>query len=193
MPRQKTFNEKEVLKNATDLFWKNGFHQTSIQDLVDKLAVNRASLYDTYKDKEGLFNQCFCLYRDLVIQSIDDIFSNEKTIKDGFNSLFNFVIQTITNQEKKGCLISNTYSELLPTPNPDTITLLDDTRKLWVEALKSKLNQAKKQKEINKNINISKTSEAMYSSIVGISILAKTNVEKKTLKNAIDFYLDIFN
>ena len=193
MPRQKTFNEKEVLKSATDLFWQNGFHQTSIQDLVDKLAVNRASLYDTYKDKEGLFNQCFCLYRDLVIQSIDDIFSNEKTIKDGFNSLFDFVIQTITNEEKKGCLISNTYSELLPTKNPDIITLLDEARQLWIEALKSKLNQAKKQKEINKNINISKTSEAMYSSIVGISILAKTNIEKKTLKNSIDFYLDIFN
>ena len=193
MPRQKTFNEKEVLKSATDLFWQNGFHQTSIQDLVDKLAVNRASLYDTYKDKEGLFNQCFCLYRDLVIQSIDDIFSNEKTIKDGFNSLFDFVIQTITNEEKKGCLISNTYSELLPTKNPDIITLLDEARQLWIEALKSKLNQAKKQKEINKNINISKTSEAIYSSIVGISILAKTNIEKKTLKNSIDFYLDIFN
>ena len=63
MPRTKQFDEKEVLKNAMELFWEKGFHATSIQDLVSHLGINRASLYDTYGGKDELFNTAFETYR----------------------------------------------------------------------------------------------------------------------------------
>ena len=59
MPRNKTFNETDVVKDAMLLFWEKGFHQTSVKDLVQDIGINRASLYDTYHDKEGLFKKCF--------------------------------------------------------------------------------------------------------------------------------------
>ncbi len=49
MPRVKLFDESEVLNKATNLFWKKGYHATSIQDLVNHLGINRGSLYDTYR------------------------------------------------------------------------------------------------------------------------------------------------
>ena len=57
MPRVKLFDEKDVLNKATDLFWKQGFAATSVQDLVSHLGINRASLYDTFGDKEKLFKK----------------------------------------------------------------------------------------------------------------------------------------
>jgi TetR/AcrR family transcriptional repressor of nem operon len=54
MPRVKLFDENEVLNKAMNLFWKQGYSATSIQDLVSHLGINRASLYDTYGDKEKL-------------------------------------------------------------------------------------------------------------------------------------------
>lgn len=54
MPRVKKFDEKEVLEKAMELFWIQGYHATSIQDLVDHLGINRASLYDTYGER----NRC---------------------------------------------------------------------------------------------------------------------------------------
>ena len=59
MARKKQFEEHEILTKATDLFWKQGFHATSIQDLVNHLKINRASLYDTFGGKEELFNKAF--------------------------------------------------------------------------------------------------------------------------------------
>ncbi|MEM6816141.1 MAG: helix-turn-helix domain-containing protein, partial [Bacteroidota bacterium] len=44
MPRVKLFDEYEVLDKAVNLFWRKGYYATSIQDLVDYLGVNRASL-----------------------------------------------------------------------------------------------------------------------------------------------------
>ena len=45
------------------LFWRYGFYQTSVEELVHYLGINRASLYDTYGDKEGLFTRCFETYK----------------------------------------------------------------------------------------------------------------------------------
>lgn len=62
MPRVKQFDEQEVLKKAMDLFWKQGYNATSIQDLVDYLGINRASLYDTFGGKKELFDKALDRY-----------------------------------------------------------------------------------------------------------------------------------
>ncbi|MCU0354669.1 MAG: TetR/AcrR family transcriptional regulator, partial [Cytophagales bacterium] len=33
------------------LFWCKGYNATSVQDLVENLGINRASMYDTFTDK----------------------------------------------------------------------------------------------------------------------------------------------
>ncbi len=53
--RPKNFNPEEALNKAMDLFWDRGFEATSIQDLVDNVGINRASMYDTFGDK-GAFS-----------------------------------------------------------------------------------------------------------------------------------------
>ena len=117
MSREKIFNEPEVLKDAMDLFWKNGFHKTSIQDLVNYLGVNRSTLYDEYTDKEGLFNQCFLLYRKGEVEIVSNIFKKAKNIKTGFQQLFNLIVSDLClNSNKRGCLISNTYTEFFKKP-----------------------------------------------------------------------------
>ena len=53
--RPKNFNPEEALNKAMDLFWDRGFEATSIQDLVDNVGINRASMYDTFGDKRAFF------------------------------------------------------------------------------------------------------------------------------------------
>jgi TetR/AcrR family transcriptional repressor of nem operon len=74
MPRVKLFDENEVLNKAMNLFWKQGYSATSIQDLVSHLGINRASLYDTYGDKEKLFFRAFEFYRKTNTEGITNFF-----------------------------------------------------------------------------------------------------------------------
>ena len=185
MPRQKTFNKQEVLQDAVELFWKKGFNQTSIQDLVDNLGVNRASLYDTYLDKEGLYTESFYLYREKTSQQISYIFSKEKTIKTGFKQFAKyFIFELLSN--KKGCLISNSYAELLPSKSKKIEKILDETRVIWLEIIQKLLKKANKQNELKKDINIIKHSYFIYSILLGTAILSKTNIETKKLKISLD-------
>ncbi len=50
------------MEKARDLFWEKGYHATSMQDLVEAMQLNRASIYDTYGDKHALYLQCLANY-----------------------------------------------------------------------------------------------------------------------------------
>lgn len=62
MGRYKAFEPEERLEKARDLFWEKGYNATSMQDLVDAMGLNRASIYDTYGDKHSLYIQCLSNY-----------------------------------------------------------------------------------------------------------------------------------
>ena len=40
-----------------NLFWKQGFHATSMQDIVQNVGLSRSSLYESFGSKQGLFDQ----------------------------------------------------------------------------------------------------------------------------------------
>ena len=64
MPRVKQFNEEQVLEKAMEVFWKKGYNGSSMQELVDGMGINRASIYDTFGSKEELFERAFEIYRE---------------------------------------------------------------------------------------------------------------------------------
>lgn len=52
-PRQ--FDEDAVLAELTALFWRQGYAQTSMADIVEASGVHKPSLYRTFGTKEELF------------------------------------------------------------------------------------------------------------------------------------------
>jgi len=186
MPRQKKFNKSDVVQDAMLLFWEKGFHQTSVQDLVQEIGINRASLYDTYHDKEGLFKESFMFYRDSIKSNIETIFDTHSSIKSGFNDLIKYIIFDLLGS-KNGCLISNSYSELLPSKNQDFEIELNDTRKMWKELIISLLEKAKRQNElIDSNLNLEFTADLIYINIVGVAMLSKTKIDCNKLQYSLE-------
>tara|TARA_B100001250_G_C19777434_1_gene780261 strand:- start:1122 stop:1709 length:588 start_codon:yes stop_codon:yes gene_type:complete len=195
MPRNKTFNQFEIVKDAVSLFWEHGFYKTSIQDLVKNLGINRASLYDTYGDKEGLFKRCLKTYRDDVMITVQETIESENTAKMGINALFRWFTESITNdKEKKGCFICNTYVELLPSDKKHEISqLLNETKKFWIKMLLDLLKKGVNNNEIKKEIDLETTAHSIYASMIGVTILSKTNTKIKTLEQTLNIHLQIFN
>jgi TetR/AcrR family transcriptional repressor of nem operon len=115
MPRVKLFNENDVLEKAMNLFWKKGYDATSIQDLVNHLGINRASLYDTFEGKKELFAKVFLLYRETNSNGLKQFLSSQDDIKLGFSKLFIQVIeQSKSDIHNKECFVVNTTIEFIP-------------------------------------------------------------------------------
>ena len=113
MPWEKQFNVGEILDKAMQAFWTRGYEAPSMQDLVDRTGVNRASLYATYGDKRALFLAALHRYDENMRKALIAELQTESSPRDAIRRLFEvFVEQAVTKKDRRGCFLTNTALEL---------------------------------------------------------------------------------
>ena len=131
MPRVKLFDEKKALEDAMNLFWTKGYSATSIQDIVDHLGINRASLYATFGGKETLFKSALDLYRDKNTKAIKEFLNSQDNVNTGLLKLFTLSIdESVADKDRKGCFVVNSTTELIPG-NPKIRKLLESNKRYF--------------------------------------------------------------
>jgi len=186
MPRVKLFDKTEVLNKATELFWKKGYHATSIQDLVSFLGINRGSLYDTFGGKKELFNQAFQIYRTTNSNSITDFFESEHEVKQGFRKLFEMGInESVADKDLKGCFVVNTTTELIPG-DQEMLTLIKENKKVFEGIFYAFLLKGQQNGEISTGKNIKTIASLFYTFYSGLKVVAKVETNPKELMNSVD-------
>ena len=112
MARHKDFDPDLALDNAMRLFWRQGYHATSIQDLVEATGINRASLYATFGGKEALFLAAVERYLAEInrvrIAKLQGNPSPRAAIQGYFDDLVEFAIG---DGRRLGCMLTNSAVE----------------------------------------------------------------------------------
>ena len=186
MPRVKLFDKNEVLNKAMELFWKNGYHATSIQDLVSFLGINRGSLYDTYGGKKELFDKAFLLYRTNNSNGVTAFFESKDEVKKGFRELFEMGInEAISDTDQKGCFVVNTTTELIPGEEKMLKTIREN-KKVFEGVFYSFLLKGQQNGEILKGKNIKNIASLFYTFYNGLKVVAKVETNPKELMKSVD-------
>jgi TetR/AcrR family transcriptional repressor of nem operon len=119
MARPREFDPDEALERATQLFWRRGYEATSIQDLVDALGINRASLYGTFGDKPHLFETVLDRYRDQVLAALVRALAPPAAGRAALRAYFSALIEAATQpRSPRGCLLLNTVTGCSTAPGP---------------------------------------------------------------------------
>jgi len=187
MPRVKLFNEDEVLQKAIELFWRKGFNDTSMQDLVDYLGINRGSLYDTFGGKKELFIKAFNNYKEINNKTMIAFLAHQELVVEGLFKFFELPIDAAVCKESKivrGCLAVNTTTELLPQ-DQDIHAILKQNKEELEEALYQHLQRGVANGEIAKDKDLKSIASLAYALLNGVLVIAKVNPDKKYLMNII--------
>lgn len=181
MPRPKEFNETEVLDRAIVVFWKKGYHNTSITDLTGYLGISKASLYHTYVDKRTLFDSAIERYKALNIENIKKLFECHTSVKKGLSELFDIAIkQNTDSKEENGCFVVNTTTELLP--DDDEIKKVLSENKVQMEKLfYDYLEKGVQNGEINQAFDIKSFSSLLFTQYNGLKVISKIDHHKLEL------------
>ncbi|MDH3293861.1 MAG: TetR/AcrR family transcriptional regulator, partial [Acidimicrobiia bacterium] len=109
MPRTKSFDVDEVLERAVDLFWVNGFAATSMEDLVQRLGINRGSLYGTFGSKEELYQRVLNRYLDRSVDWLQQLMSDrDRPLRQRVGDL---LMSSTVSENHRGCLMVNSAAE----------------------------------------------------------------------------------
>ena len=63
MVRPRSKSREALVDIAMKVFWKNGFSETSVEDLVAATGVGRGAIYSDFEGKDDLFLGCLSAYR----------------------------------------------------------------------------------------------------------------------------------
>src|SRR3989454_12499362 len=111
--RPKAFEHDVVLDRAMQAFWSRGYEATSIQHLVDRMGIQRGSLYDTFGDKRALFFAAIDRYDRVVtaklLAALDEPASGRDAIRRFFRAKVELALEP---RRPRGCLVTNSAAEL---------------------------------------------------------------------------------
>jgi len=114
--RPRHFDEETVLDDLTALFWRKGYSQTTVADLVETSGVHKPSLYRTFGTKDELFatilRRYFANQMDMIDELIEKAGPGIEGIHNFLDRLKSYAAQS-ANQA--GCLLVNSSSELCGT------------------------------------------------------------------------------
>jgi TetR/AcrR family transcriptional repressor of nem operon len=193
MPRVKLFDREEVLARAMELFWKKGFYSTSIQDLVDHLGVNRASLYDTFGGKDELFEQAFRLYQESNRRNMVNFLNSQKSVKKGLLNLFrNSILQSAGDPDLKGCFVVNTTTEMVPA-DQKMKELLTSNRIEFEKIFHDYLQKGVSSGEISKEKDLKAIASLVFTLYNGLKVVSKVNSNPNSLLKMIKAGLSVLD
>lgn len=193
MARQKEFEKEEVLEKAMDTFWHFGFEGTSMQNLVENMGISRSSLYDAFGDKRSLFEAAITHYEKTRMQAMVDCLQEKGASKSAIvNSFHSLIDQSISDEERRGCFITNTAIELCPH-DPGTAKKIATDMKIVEKAFYQALVNAQNKGEISIDKDLSSIAQYLTSSFQGIRVMAKVNQEPEFLKNIVKVTLSVLD
>lgn len=193
MARNREFDEKVVLRKAMELFWKQGYEKTSMQELVDYMGIHRRSIYDTFGDKRSLFLTSLTYYDMFVNERLTKIISDSITVKKAVEDIFNYVIQpSELNVYPTGCLLVNATVELslLDEDIKHIVTKMFKNTEVMFEKM---LEEGRKKGELKEEINPQITAQFLHNNLVGLRVMVKTNYSKEELESILDLILKVLD
>jgi AcrR family transcriptional regulator len=111
------FDRNEVINNAIQLFWKNGFSGSSIQQVTERTGLKPGSIYLAFGSKEGLFQNALDSYAQKSIKDIRQVLNNAEDVDAGICLLFEKLIEETMSSEYCSCFLIKTQLELAAEGN----------------------------------------------------------------------------
>lgn len=181
MPRVKEFDEAEVLDQALELFRARGFKHTSFSDLTAELGVSRQSLYDTYGDKQTLYQTALRRYLDRSLDGMRRKLADTAPIRELLTGLFDNIIAGSCSNGSPGCLMVNSMVELSPH-DADTRALAQEHAREIEGLFASRLSVAQRQGEIPADRDPIALARFLYHTLLGLGVASRALGDREAMR-----------
>lgn len=113
MTRKIAFDYDRALDSAMTLFWKKGYAETGLRDLLKVMDIGEGSFYNTLKSKKQLYLSCVQRYEDTVVHARVQALLSAPTAAAGIRAFFGAVFDRLDNPDTPSrlCLLAAMATE----------------------------------------------------------------------------------
>lgn len=184
MPRKKLFGIDDVMHKAMIAFWDQGYKTTSLQDLVECMGINRASLYDTFGDKHSLFIETLHRYKIFQLNPFFVEKMKAYSPRQAILCLFEEVSDSVLKgEERNGCFMINTALEFSPHDEKVAKIVRQSFNYMEKNFFRRLIERGQASGEIAKSVAPITTARTLLSLFVGVRVLSRSRPEKALLQS----------
>src|ERR1700675_85777 len=190
--RPRAYQPEIALGKALDLFRKDGFAATSLDDLSAATGMNRPSLYGAFGDKRELYIKSYQRYRDDARAAMLDIFRDDAPLRDRLQRIYAIALDIYLSGElgPRGCFtVMTAASEAVADPEIRAMVLEG-----FVEldkAFAACFRHAKEQGELPDSADATVLAHLASATVHTIAIRARARVPRKELEAIVNGAIDV--
>lgn len=133
-----------IIETASDLFYKNGYNSTGINEIISESGIAKATLYNHFKSKEDICLAYLRFKNSIFLNDIEAFAIAQETGAAQVLAVFDFLQQFFQDRDFNGCWCIKTVAEI----PKDNVRVRDEIQAQKREFL------ALLEKLINTNLNI---------------------------------------
>ena len=194
--RPRAYQPEIALAKALDLFRKDGFAATSLDDLSAATGMNRPSLYGAFGDKRELYIKSYRRYREDARAAMQDIFREQQAIRQRLLRIYAVALDIYLSGEAgpRGCFtVMTAASEAVS--DPEICAMVLEGFSELDKAFAACFRFAKEKGELPASADPVALAQLASATIHSIAIRARARVPRKELeaivKGAIDLMLGV--
>ncbi len=187
MARPRQFDEKNAVTSATELFWRRGYHATSVRDLGDELKLTPSSLYRTFTDKHTLFLRALDHYRATEsAEARKRLDASDHPVREVLREWMLWLVTCPADGTPgRGCFVVNTAAEL-GTTDEEVRQRTEAAFEVTRQALRSLLAEGCDRGELSAGLDIDDAVELLFTTVLGLRVRERAGHDIERLTTAID-------
>lgn len=191
MSRSKEFEPEQAVEAALELFWRQGYANTSMQDLVDHLGIGRGSIYDTFGSKHALWVRALTKYCDDGNRAILGLLAGDDPLLPRLRLwLLTIVEHDLADPHRKGCMMINAAMETLPG-DANTSELAARNFTQLAAGIEDAIRRAKIAHEVPESVDAGAAASFLLTVFEGLRVVAKATPDRRRLEHSIDVALQV--
>ena len=171
------------------IFWRNGYENTSMQDLLEAMQISKSSLYQAFGGKQALFERCITRYGDLMIGQLHDALTSASSGLGFIRQFLESVLDEARGvSEARGCLVLNTANEFARR-NPVIAEAVAQGLGRFHGVVLAAVRRAQREGAIPRDRDAVMLANYLVSNMSGLKTLSKAGADEASLKGTIELVL----
>jgi AcrR family transcriptional regulator len=190
--RPRAYQPEVALARALDVFWKDGFAATSLDNLSAATGMNRPSLYGAFGDKRELYIKSYQSYRDRARLRMGEVFSAELPLRPLLQRVYAIALDMYLSgaDGPRGCFtVMTATSEAVYDPDIRKLVLsgLSEMDRFFARLFKA----AQARGELPATANPDVLAQLASATVHTIAIRARAQVPRRELEAIVNGAIDV--
>jgi TetR/AcrR family transcriptional repressor of lmrAB and yxaGH operons len=192
MPNSKIPTRERIIRISGELFLRQGYGETGLNQIVAEANTVKASLYQHFKSKEELGTVVLQRYSTENLSLLGELMEKYPNPQDFVNAWVRILKREAKRYHLFGCPMANFRSQISES-SPDILSSIQEITETTIEMMKEYLISAQNNGYIKKNKDTEKFARYLFLSYEGVLQLWRLTGDLKSLDDLPDIVQRLFD